>query len=157
MRWVSAGLTGIHRVLGVGIGLLVMLWFGSGAVLLFVPYPSLTEAERFRWLEPLQLERCCVPIESVLSQVGQTQGVEKIRLLMAAGRPVYVIHFLDGTLKSLWADRGESLSGIIALTLYVSRNRVRSLKPKVLQRRWRTINGRSNSGSLPIVPCGKFN
>lgn len=112
MRWVSAGLTGIHRVLGVGIGLLVMLWFGSGAVLLFVPYPSLTEAERFRWLEPLQLEYCCVPLESVWNQVGLPQGVERVRLLMAAGRPVYVIHFLDGTLTSLWADRGEPMSGI---------------------------------------------
>ena len=108
----SAGLTVIHRVLGVGIGLLVVLWFGSGAVLLFVPYPSLTEVERFRWLAPLQLERCCVSIESVWSQPGQTQGVERIRLLMAAGRPVYVIQFLDGTLKSLWADRGEPLLGV---------------------------------------------
>lgn len=112
MRWMSAGLTGIHRVLGVGIGLLVMLWFGSGAVLLFVPYPSLTEAERFRWLEPLQLDHCCVPLESVWSQVGLTQKVERVRLLMASGRPVYVIHFLDGTLKSLWADRGAPMSGI---------------------------------------------
>ena len=112
MRWVSAGLTVIHRVLGVGIGLLVILWFGSGAVLLFVPYPSLTEAERFSWLEPLQFDHCCVPLESVWNQVGLTQGVERVRLLMAAGRPVYVIHFLDGTLKSLWADRGEPMSGI---------------------------------------------
>lgn len=112
MRWVSAGLRVIHRVLGTGIALLVVLWFGSGAVLLFVPYPSLNEAERFRWLDPLQLDRCCVPLESVWNQVGLTQGVERVRLLMVAGRPVYVIHFLDGALKSLWADRGEPLSGI---------------------------------------------
>lgn len=31
---------------------------------------------------------------------------------MAAGRPVYVVHFLDGTLTSVWADHGEPLSGI---------------------------------------------
>ncbi len=109
MGWVRAGLRGLHRVLGTGIALLVVLWFGSGAVLLFVPYPSLSEAERFRWLEPLQLDNCCVPLESVWSQVGATQGVERVRLLMAAGQPVYVIHFLDGTLKSLRADRGEPL------------------------------------------------
>jgi len=108
----SVGLTVIHRVLGVGIGLLVVLWFGSGAVLLFVPYPSLTEVERFRWLEPLRLDHCCVPLESIWSQVGLTQGVERVRLLMAAGRPVYIIHFIDGTLKSLWADRGEPMLGI---------------------------------------------
>ena len=109
MRWVSARLRVIHRVVGMGIALLVVLWFWSGMVLLFVPYPSLTEIERFRWLEPLQLGRCCVSLESVWSQPGQTQGVERIRLLMVAGRPLYVIHFLDGTLKSLWADHGEPL------------------------------------------------
>ena len=76
-------------------------------VMLFVPYPSMTEMERFRWLEPLQLDHCCVPLESVWDQIGLTQGVERVRLLMASGRPVYVIHFLDGTLKSLWADREE--------------------------------------------------
>lgn len=81
-------------------------------VMIFVPYPSLSEVERFQWLEPLQLKDCCVPLESILHQDGLTQGVAHVRLLMAAGRPVYVIHFLDGTLKSLWADRGEPMSGI---------------------------------------------
>lgn len=112
MHWASAGLTKLHRVLGVGIGLLVMLWFGSGAVLLFVPYPSLTEVERFRWLAPLQLDECCVSLDSVWRQVGLRPGVERVRLLMAAGRPVYVVHFLDGTLASLWADDGEPVSKI---------------------------------------------
>ena len=112
MSRIRVGLTSIHRVFGVGISLFVMVWFGSGMVMLFVPYPSMTEMERFRWLEPLQLDHCCVPLESVWNQVGLTQGVERVRLLMASGRPVYVIHFLDGTLKSLWADRGEPMSGI---------------------------------------------
>lgn len=112
MSRIGAGLTAVHRVLGTGISLLVMLWFGSGMVMLFVPYPSLTETERFQWLEPLQLDHCCVPLESVRDQAELTQGVERVRLLMAAGRPIYVIHFLDGTLKSLWADRGEPRLGI---------------------------------------------
>ena len=112
MRRVNAGLTVIHRVLGVGIGLFVVLWFGSGAVLLFMPYPSLTETERFRWLEPLRLEDCRVPLATIWSHVRAAQEVERVRLLMASGRPIYVIHFLDGTLMSLWADRGEPMSGI---------------------------------------------
>jgi hypothetical protein len=112
MRWVRTGLWTIHRVLGTGMALLVLLWFGSGAVLLFVPYPSLNEEERFQWLEPLQLNHCCVPLESVWNQVGLTQAVERVRLFMVSGRPVYVIHFLDGRLKSFWADQGEPLSEI---------------------------------------------
>lgn len=112
MSWIRTGLWTIHRVLGTGIALLVVLWFGSGAVLLFVPYPSLNEEERFRWLEPLQLDRCCVPLELVWNQLGLTQEVERVRLFMSSGRPVYVIHFLDGTLKSLWADQSELMSEI---------------------------------------------
>ena len=112
MSWVRTGLWTIHRVLGTGIALLVLLWFGSGAVLLFVPYPSLNEEERFQRLEPIQLDHCCVPLELVWNQVGLTHAVERVRLFMTSGRPVYVIHFLDGTLKGLWADQGELLSEI---------------------------------------------
>lgn len=112
MRWVSAGLASTHRVLGVVVGLFVLLWFGSGAVLLVVPYPNLTETERFSWLEPLRVDHCCVSLELALKQVELTRGVERIRLVMAGGRPVYVINFLDGTLATLWADRGEPMSGI---------------------------------------------
>lgn len=112
MSWVYTGLRTIHRVLGTGIALLVMLWFESGAVLLYVPYPSLNEEERFEWLEPLQLDYCCVPLELVWNQFELTQAVEQVRLVMVSGRPVYVIHFLDGRLKSFWADQGESLSEI---------------------------------------------
>lgn len=108
MGWVRAGLRGLHRVVGTGIALLVVLWFWSGAVLLFVPYPNLSEVERFRWLEPLQMDGCCVTVESVMSQVASAQGIERMRLLIVAGRPLYVVHFLDGTMKSLWADRGET-------------------------------------------------
>lgn len=110
MSRVFAGLTAMHRVLGTGMSLLVLLWFGSGAVLVAVPYPSLTEAERFTWLAPLQLAGCCAPLESVWAQAGVTADVERIRLLMVAGRPAYVIHFVDGRLMPVWADRGDIVS-----------------------------------------------
>lgn len=88
MRWVSAGLAWTHRVLGVVVGLFVLLWFGSGAVLLFAPYPNLTETERFSWLEPLQVDHCCVSLELALQQLELTRGVERIRLVMAGGLPM---------------------------------------------------------------------
>ncbi len=112
MMWIRAGLRSLHRVLGTCLALLVTIWFGSGAVLLFVPYPNLNEEERFQWLEPLQLDHCCVPMELIWNQVGLTQVVERVRLVMASGRPVYVIQFLDGSLRGLWADQGELLSEI---------------------------------------------
>ncbi len=30
----------LHRWLGIGIGVLVLLWFGSGIVMMYVPYPA---------------------------------------------------------------------------------------------------------------------
>lgn len=110
MRWVYVGLRTIHRVVGTGVALFVLLWFGSGAVLLYVPYPSLSEDERFEWLEPLRLDHCCVSLEVVWNQIGLTQAVEQVRLVMISARPVYVVHFLDGRVKSFWADQGELLS-----------------------------------------------
>ena len=41
-RWLHLG----HRWLGVALGWLVLCWFVSGIVMLFVARPQLTEAER---------------------------------------------------------------------------------------------------------------
>ncbi len=32
----------LHRYLGVALGALMLLWFASGIVMLFVPYPGLS-------------------------------------------------------------------------------------------------------------------
>src|SRR5262245_40546247 len=49
----------IHRYLAVAVGLLMALWCLSGFVMLYQPWPELTQQERLQGLEPLQLEGCC--------------------------------------------------------------------------------------------------
>ena len=44
--WAPRWLVVLHRYLGVAVGLLMLMWFATGAVMLFVPYPSLPESER---------------------------------------------------------------------------------------------------------------
>ena len=46
----------LHRWLGIAFCLLFAMWFGTGIVMHFVPFPSLTEAERFGGLAPLARE-----------------------------------------------------------------------------------------------------
>ncbi|GEP11857.1 hypothetical protein [Methylobacterium gnaphalii] len=42
-----------HRWLGIVLGLFFALWIGSGLVMLYVPFPSLPEAERLARLSPI--------------------------------------------------------------------------------------------------------
>lgn len=49
----------VHRYLAVTVGLLMTLWCLSGFVMMYQAYPALTEAERLRGLEPLDLAGCC--------------------------------------------------------------------------------------------------
>src|SRR6185437_3525149 len=69
----------IHRWGGIVLGPLMLLWCLSGAVMLWVPYPSLNEAQRQAGLAPLDLAACC----RMAAAVSEGAGVE-----MLAGRPV---------------------------------------------------------------------
>ena len=49
----------IHRYLGVVLGLLMLLWFVSGIVMMYVPYPQRGESERSAALAPIPWTLCC--------------------------------------------------------------------------------------------------
>src|SRR5690606_22325894 len=49
----------IHRYLAVAVGLLMALWCLSGFVMMYQPFPALTQMERLAGLAPLRLEGCC--------------------------------------------------------------------------------------------------
>lgn len=57
--WAPRWLVVTHRYLGVALGLLMLLWCLSGAVMLFVPYPSVAEADRLATLAKIDWGRCC--------------------------------------------------------------------------------------------------
>jgi hypothetical protein len=79
----------LHRWLGIGFCLLFAMWFASGIVMHFVPFPSLTEAERFAGLQPIDLSQVRHgPDEAVSHDLGQ---VRRVRLLQRADGPVYVV------------------------------------------------------------------
>jgi hypothetical protein len=47
----------IHRYLGVAAGALMVMWFLSGIVMMYVGFPRVTETERIQTLEPIRLSR----------------------------------------------------------------------------------------------------
>jgi hypothetical protein len=62
----------LHRWLGVAFCLLFALWFASGIVMHFVPYPSFTAADRRVGLATIDLTRVKAPPSEALaaSRIG---------------------------------------------------------------------------------------
>ena len=83
-----------HRYLGVAVGLLMLVWFASGIVMMYVPYPELTDRDRLASLAPIPWEACCLlysqkfadddPIRAVQIQTVADEPVLRIR---PEGRP----------------------------------------------------------------------
>lgn len=97
-----------HRWLGIVIGLLVLLWFGSGIVMMYVPYPELTEQERMGWLAPLDPGHVRIQAGTAWEATALPGMPDAVRLNTVAGRPAW--HFQhERSWHSVWADSGMPL------------------------------------------------
>jgi hypothetical protein len=80
----------LHRWLGVGFCLLFAMWFVTGIVMHFVPFPSLTETERFAGLLPIDVSRLRHgPDEAVAA--SHIQDARRVRLIQRTDGPVYIV------------------------------------------------------------------
>lgn len=100
----------LHRRLGLVLGPAVLLWFLSGVVLLWVPYPSLSEGEWFSMAGALSTRECCVSFTSLVQKLERPDGIESLRLRMVGDRPVVVAQSLNGSLAAVSADRDDVLA-----------------------------------------------
>jgi hypothetical protein len=80
----------VHRWLGVAFCLLFALWFASGIVMHFVPYPSFTAADRRAGLAPIDLARVkSSPWEALAaSRIGNSP---RVRLTQRSDGPIYLL------------------------------------------------------------------
>jgi hypothetical protein len=63
-----------HRWLGVAFCLLFAMWFASGIVMHFIPFPSLSESERVAGLLPIDFKRVAHgPVQAVVAS-----GIEAV-------------------------------------------------------------------------------
>ena len=65
----------VHRWTGVAGCLLMVLWFISGVVMLYVGYPKLTPWERLGALPALNPATCCVPVDVALAHSSDSTAV----------------------------------------------------------------------------------
>ena len=109
-----------HRYLGVVLGLLMLVWFGSGIVMMYVGYPELSREDRLRVLSPIPWQACC----SLAAQhFDEDQPIRALELETIAGEPVAFIRpdgqpprlaSLAPTGPSLDLDEGRARSVAIA-------------------------------------------
>ena len=95
----------VHRWLGIVFCLLFAMWFASGIVMHFVPFPSLTEAERIDGLAGVE---AAPGLRSPAEAVGAVTGAARIRLLQRVDRPVYLVSSTAGVKAFGAADLSEA-------------------------------------------------
>jgi hypothetical protein len=110
-RWISL----VHRWLGIVLGLSFALWFASGTILSFVPFPSLEARERISSSEAIDLGKVRIPPAAVLIVAG-TAPVAHFRLISVAGHPRYVFSLVGRPVMSVSAESGEALAPVSADT-----------------------------------------
>lgn len=80
----------LHRWLGMAFCLLFAMWFATGIVMHFVPFPSLTEAERFAGLVPLDRAERGIAVADAVAASGIADAT-RVRLIQRSGGPVYIV------------------------------------------------------------------
>ncbi len=80
----------LHRWLGVALCLMLALWFFTGSVLSFVPFPSLSHGDRIAGSEPIDFGRLGIE-PAVALRAADDPFIDHARLISVAGQPRYVI------------------------------------------------------------------
>ncbi|MDG5494773.1 PepSY domain-containing protein [Niveispirillum sp. BGYR6] len=82
-----------HRWLGVGLGLVMLVWCLSGFVMMYVDYPRLTAEERRLGLAPLDLSQ---PLADLSASLPAETPLAGFRLEMLGDRPVLRLQPVGG-------------------------------------------------------------
>lgn len=101
----------VHRWLGIGLGVFVVLWILSGMVMLFVGYPKLTPAEHLARLAPLDAH-CCVSPAVALQGGDEGKAPLSLKLTGAGGSPRYLLDYGEGPLVAVDARNGQRIERI---------------------------------------------
>lgn len=87
-----------HRWIGILTCLWFAIWFFSGVVMMYVPFPTLTTVERLRGLSKIDWGRIRIEPDAVLATVDLSLFPREMRLEMLGDTPVYRI--IDRQLQS---------------------------------------------------------
>lgn len=102
----------VHRWVGIGSAVLFAMWFATGLVMMYVPYPSLTDRERLTGLDPIDWAQVRVTPDQALQAAGLSAWPQRFKLEMMVGEPVYRINAKERITVS--ARDGHRITGVDA-------------------------------------------
>ena len=79
-----------HRWLGIAFCLLFSMWFATGIVMHFVPFPALTEAERFSALVPVDRGEARISVADAVAASGIADAT-RVRLIQRSDGSIYIV------------------------------------------------------------------
>lgn len=87
---VTKVMQGIHKVLGIALGILLLVWFFSGLVMIYHTFPSVNEYDRLKKMDPLSPEGL-PSIESLATRLPAGETIRKLTLDSYMGIPCFHI------------------------------------------------------------------
>lgn len=115
----------LHRWLGIAFCLLFAMWFATGIVMHFVPFPSLTEAERFAGLGPLASAGTRIAVADAVAASGIADAT-RVRLIQRSDGPVYVVSGPSRAGAIRASDGGDASVASSDVALAIARDHARS-------------------------------
>lgn len=118
----------LHRWLGIAFCLLFAMWFATGIVMHFAPFPSLTETERFAGLAPLDRGEPRISVADAVAASGIGEAT-RVRLVNRGDGTVYIVSGPDRS-RAVRASDGQDASvtsAEVALTIVQAYARQRGL------------------------------
>jgi hypothetical protein len=102
----------VHRWLGIFLCLFFSLWFFSGAVLIYVPFPALSAGERLATFQKdVNPSHINISPKEAIQKAG-IQNLDRLRIIRLVNRPIYVLHTNDNIIKVVRADDGNFLNHV---------------------------------------------
>jgi uncharacterized iron-regulated membrane protein len=109
-RWLYWG----HRWSGIILCLLFAIWFVSGVVMMYVPFPSFRAPERIAGAPPIDWARVRIAPDAALRSIGATTAFpSEMRIETTAGEPVYRFTTEDGR-RAVSAETGREVGPVSA-------------------------------------------
>ncbi|MET4289579.1 hypothetical protein ABIB06_000672 [Bradyrhizobium sp. LB8.2] len=115
----------LHRWLGIAFCLLFAMWFATGIVMHFVPFPSLTEAERFAGLAPVDRAEARIAVTDAVTASGIGDAT-RVRLIQRSDGPVYIVSAPSRAGAVRAADGGDASVTSSDIALAIARDHARS-------------------------------
>lgn len=102
-----------HRWTGIVLCVFFAVWFVSGVVMMYVPFPSFRAPERIAGAAPIDWARVRVTPDAVLTTLRESAFPKEMRLGMSGDVPVYRVVTEDGR-RAISAETGQEIRAVDA-------------------------------------------